>query len=417
MHVLNFLPFDTGIEGPTLKLNPSFDRVNPRVDESRLAFLNVDVTDDVMIRSVELFVDGRRIASDDAFPFDFSFRAPALREGGETFTLQARAVDTGRNETWSERITVNLIADTVPPEILNIRPITRLVPDAGTFRPSVRGAEVWFSEVLDDATVLDGAFSLLSAGPDEEFGTVDDVEWTLAMILHGQENLSVSLVAASDLPVGEYRIQSETPLRDRAGNALAPAVIGHFTVSPIVDADEDGLPDNLEPGLGLDPLRPDTDGDGILDGSEDFDADGLTNRGEVILGLDPENPDSDLDGILDGEEDTDLDGLDDGLETRTFLDTDPFNPDTDGDGWNDETEVTAGSDPGSVGSRPSLMFLGANRAEANTPIRDLSGARIIGGVVGKPDAIINVPRRDSSGFHQAGGAIGQPPAIVTFQQE
>ena len=41
---------------------------------------------------------------------------------------------------------------------------------------------------------------------------------------------------------------------------------------------------------GLDPLSPDTDGDGLLDGEE------------IALGTDPQNDDSDGDGILDGTE-------------------------------------------------------------------------------------------------------------------
>jgi len=51
------------------------------------------------------------------------------------------------------------------------------------------------------------------------------------------------------------------------------------------DDDHDFLSNDLEIMLGLDPNNPDTDGDGIPDGSEDLDGDGLTNSQEVVLGL------------------------------------------------------------------------------------------------------------------------------------
>jgi len=50
---------------------------------------------------------------------------------------------------------------------------------------------------------------------------------------------------------------------------------------PLLDTDDDGLPDQCEQEIfGTDPLRADTDGNGILDGDDDHDADGLTNLEE-----------------------------------------------------------------------------------------------------------------------------------------
>lgn len=101
--------------------------------------------------------------------------------------------------------------------------------------------------------------------------------------------------------------------------------------------------DMRELGLGTDPMSPDTDGDGLLDGWEaahgldplvpsgddgadaDVDGDGLTNIQEQRRGTDPWNPDTDGDGLSDGQEvnvhgtsptvaDTDGDGLPDGWE-------------------------------------------------------------------------------------------------------
>lgn len=103
----------------------------------------------------------------------------------------------------------------------------------------------------------------------------------------------------------------------------------------------------------------------------DYDSDGSTNYNEYIVGTDPLDPDSDDDGLLDGVEtntgvwvstsnrgtdpnnpDSDGDGLTDNVETNTgvFADendtgTNPNNPDTDGDSLSDGEEVANGSDP------------------------------------------------------------------------
>jgi hypothetical protein len=122
--------------------------------------------------------------------------------------------------------------------------------------------------------------------------------------------------------------------------------------------------------LGTDPLDPDTDDDGMLDGWEvtyglntlandsgsDEDSDGLTNLQEHGLETNPLDIDSDDDALEDGAEvnthgtdplaaDSDNDGLEDGLEINT-QGTDPLDPDSDDDGLADGDEVnTHGTDP------------------------------------------------------------------------
>ena len=155
---------------------------------------------------------------------------------------------------------------------------------------------------------------------------------------------------------------------------------------PPIDSDTDGLPDHMETSFigldptivsGTDPNNPDTDSDGILDGTEDLNRNGRTDyvdanmnglydKGEQLLETSPLRPDTDRDGLNDGVEDknkngqydaalgetdatspdTDLDGLFDGIEDKNAngiydvpnddtpekaRETDPRNPDTDGD--------------------------------------------------------------------------------------
>jgi uncharacterized repeat protein (TIGR01451 family)/uncharacterized protein (TIGR03382 family) len=146
-----------------------------------------------------------------------------------------------------------------------------------------------------------------------------------------------------------------------------------------VDSDNDGIDDETEEELGLDPTDPDADDDGIVDnedGLTDTDGDGLidaldpdsdndglndgTERGvtasmtlpgtdraspnfqpdsDPSTTTDPRNPDSDGDGLMDGTEDANHDGRLDDTES------DPNDPDTDHGGVKDGEEVHAGGNP------------------------------------------------------------------------
>lgn len=127
------------------------------------------------------------------------------------------------------------------------------------------------------------------------------------------------------------------------------AILNGFTLerlSPFTDLDGDGLRDDWENSFFGD-LSQTPDGD--------HDGDGLTNQEEFTLQLDPSNVDTDGDGLTDGDEvevrktdpskvDSDGDGLRDGAEALT-LGTDPTKRDTDGDGFSDFDEVSLFSNP------------------------------------------------------------------------
>lgn len=126
----------------------------------------------------------------------------------------------------------------------------------------------------------------------------------------------------------------------RAGRALAlDALLS-------LDGDADGLPDVWEYGCF---------GNLDMGAQDDPDRDGLANAAEYRLGCDPDVPDSDHDGLADGTEaytygtdatraDSDGDGLPDGLEVSRFG-TDPTRADSDGDGLPDGWEVAHGLSP------------------------------------------------------------------------
>ena len=99
------------------------------------------------------------------------------------------------------------------------------------------------------------------------------------------------------------------------------------------DTDKDGLPDFVELyTFVLDPLKKDSDDNGVFDGDEDSDGDGLINIKEVEEGSSILETDSDYDGLNDYEE-------------YAVYKTSLINSDTDGDELSDYKEVQYGTNP------------------------------------------------------------------------
>jgi hypothetical protein len=221
---------------------------------------------------------------------------------------------------------------------------------------------VSFSRAVGDSALSPSAYVLTQANVNPEAGTlrVQGVRFlgdrrAVELTTDSQNELTYTVTVVN--------------VTDLAGNALAPPTLlpgvminpaqANFPGTPpgganLADSDHDGLPDNVElrgwtarykltDGTVLtrqvtsDPLRPDTDGDGMPDGLE------------AELNLDPRDPDTDRDGLTDsqeynelfsdpGNQDSDGDGLNDGLEFN-FFKTSPTQADTDGDQIPDGQEV------------------------------------------------------------------------------
>ncbi len=403
LQILNYLPGDIGTNPPTITLRTS--ALGSRVEAGQLMRLHATVFDDRQVRQVEFYHDGQRFAVDGNFPFEGAFTAPQITATQATLRVQAKAVDTAGNQTLSEEFILELVPDATSPRLL------RTVPDQSALLPELSSLLALFSEPLDPATVTESSVTLLRPGTDGVFGTADDAV-VPGITLEVRESIpSLALTASEPLPPGSYRLRFAPPLADRAGNPLgAPVTVDLVVFNPAIDADGDGLPDDVERLLGLDPLKADSNGNGVPDGAEDPDRDGLTSAFEIIFGTDPRRVDSDGNGLNDGDEDRDRDGLSERRELAAG--TDPQRADTDGDGWPDEGEVTGGSDPLNPLSRPFVGALGLPFAELIAPAAVFGAGSAFGPTLAHPPVEIIAPAAVFGEGSAFGPTLAHPPIEV-----
>ncbi len=142
------------------------------------------------------------------------------------------------------------------------------------------------------------------------------------------------------------------------------------------DSDGDGLPDEVETSVGLNPNSQDSDGDGVLDAEDDLDEDLLTNFEEFVIGTALNDEDTDSDGLVDGAE---FEG-----------DTDPVNYDTDGDKFSDGDEVADGSSPTDPLSLPPSLNVGVSVGQNFTIFNKTDPSKKVGIAVGPNFTVENL---------------------------
>lgn len=217
-----------------------------------------------------------------------------------------------------------------------------LGPNLGvkTFASSVTQPADCNSVLSVAATNLsDGAESFSSEGPTTdgrskpEVSAPNRVETSLSGSFIGTSASSPYVVGAAALLLSQNSSLTNTQLRNLLINDAHDVSAtgydyrtGYGRIS--LDADLDSFNHDEDNCLLINNIdQQDLDADGLGDVcDDDIDGDNLLNMAELANGTDPLNPD------------TDVDGLDDGSEVNIFF-TNPLLPDTDGDGLSDGDEV------------------------------------------------------------------------------
>ncbi|MEW6534352.1 MAG: choice-of-anchor R domain-containing protein [Candidatus Auribacterota bacterium] len=283
--------------------------------------------------------------TDDDLIIDGDEYTPGLSDSFETASFNRLNWQFSGNANWqicTDSVYEGEYAACSPPLTDNQSSTLKLtfsVPNISLFSVKYRVS----SEDLDTLTIY------INSIPFGEF--FGDTSWKTFTKVLSSGTHTIELIYEKD--------RSLSSLEDKAwiDNFVVNSGDSKYGTNPLVpDTDNDGLLDGVEVfQYKCDPLVVDTDNDTLGDGTEvltygtdptlqDTDNDGYYDNEELFnVFTDPLNPDSDNDGLKDGAElihgtsplafDTDNDGMDDGWEI--FYGFEPLVNDRDNDGDND----------------------------------------------------------------------------------
>ena len=220
LHVLNYQSVDTQSQAPSIAVdlsNADQDENRPGIqvgEGSRLA-IDVDVSDDVQVRHVQLFINDVLTAIDTTFPFEFSPRAPFLTAGISELSLRIEAVDTGGNREAAVDELVELVRSPLM--------VSSVSPRLGTiFQENAVTIRISFSRGLETSTLSSDSFTL-----QDESGRIFEARQVDFNTTGDQIELSYT-----DLPGGTYALAIDSAnIKDLSGETLVdPGTLTSFEI-------------------------------------------------------------------------------------------------------------------------------------------------------------------------------------------
>lgn len=211
LQVIQYRSRDVGGRPPGIAV--AVEPAAASIEEGRTVRLVARVTDDVQVRTVELFVNGRHVVTDGSFPFEH--RLPVVGVGDPpTFTVRARAVDTGGNGRVSDEVRLQVLRDTRGPVVLAVQPAD------GAAVVDARRVAAFFDEPLGSPSNIPAtAVRVTSLGADGRPGA-DDADVTAGVLSYREDASALTLAFPAALAPGRYRASVDGPLGDRRGNVL-----------------------------------------------------------------------------------------------------------------------------------------------------------------------------------------------------
>jgi hypothetical protein len=179
------------------------------VQEGQTIALGITATDDAQVRSVQLIVNGVARPADVAYPWDLAVALPSIADnGGNQVTLQVRATDSGGNTALSELVTLDLVPDTIAPQLLSAS-----IANGATVNEGLSIVRFVFDEPM--ANIPPGAVTIRTA--DGTIVVPDEV-----ILRDNGQTLQLRFPA---LAIGQYTLLiDQTALTDRAANPLGAAI-------------------------------------------------------------------------------------------------------------------------------------------------------------------------------------------------
>lgn len=270
---------------------------------------------------------------------------------GETKTFEFQGtIASGETPELSDFVLTSVVID-----VESNDPVDPDKPDPGKPDDSENPEHIimCFGEYIEEEKSLNVYWYSTDEGNISLYENIDDRGWkTIAENVEGE---SYKYEIGEEFLVKQIKAVQETENGTLESEPLIVAHTEDGIVCTWLDSDNDGLADLMEKAFGTAPENPDTDGDGLTDYEEvyitgtnplkydtdengindaddDVDGDGLSNKEEISLGTSPSSADTDEDGLSDYDE-------------INIYNTDPLKTDTDGDTLNDGEEISIGLDP------------------------------------------------------------------------
>ena len=227
LQIVNFQPLDTEGQSPettisTLDRDPT--RVGIQVSAGDLITIQSSVLDDVLVRNVELLVNGDVVRNDASFPWDFLVPT-LLTNQPSTLLIQVRATDTGGNTGLSNLLTIEVVPDTLAPQLIET------IPSEGQRTKRVEQIDLKFDQALNTVLLALSGVHLTNLGPDNLPGGGDDRVTDISSIVVRDLGRTVRLVPNSELAEGFYRLVVDAAiLSDLAGNHVSDSVVLNFNI-------------------------------------------------------------------------------------------------------------------------------------------------------------------------------------------
>ena len=228
LQVVNFQSLDTEGNPPQVTMQSSVSDEDPakagvQVGPGREIRIDGRVVDDVLVRSVELWVNNVRVAVDTSYPWTFAYDTGFSLVAQER-VIELRARDTGGNEGKSAQLALDYMPDLSAPVLTSSAPLP------GQPVLSVSRIDLNFDEALDPARVSMTGVQLIELGADGLVGGGDDRTIPIAELRSTQSDRTLTALF-DPLDPGSYRwLVSTTTIADLSGNQIAAPIDLRFTI-------------------------------------------------------------------------------------------------------------------------------------------------------------------------------------------